>query len=149
MTRYLLDGNVVREMHPKGNAQVRAWLASVDDHQLRLSAIMFLESSKGLERERLRREKKGEDMNVVHTRKAALDALSMEFEDRIITVDEEVAQEWGRLLAQSEKHDRDTGFAASARVHGLVLVTRNIKHVIGRDVRVLDPFAKKPVITTV
>ncbi len=57
MTLYLLDANVVQEMHPDGNPRVRAWLANIDDHQLRLSAIMFLESGKGLERERLRRER--------------------------------------------------------------------------------------------
>lgn len=149
MTLYLLDANVVQEMHPKGNAQVRAWLASVGDHQLRLSAIMFLESRKGVERERLRLEKAGKDTSVVQTRMAELDALVIEFEDRIIAVDEAVGQEWGRLLAQSEKHDRDTGYAASARVHDLVLVTRNVKHITGRDVRVLDPFLKKPEIRTV
>ena len=145
----MLDANVVQEMHPKGNARVRAWLASVNDHQLRLSAIMFLENRKGLERERLRLETKSKDASIVHAKLAALEALATEFADRIIAVDDAVGQEWGRLLGQSEKHDRDTGYAASARVHGLVLVTRNVKHVVGRDVKVLDPFAKTPEIKTV
>lgn len=149
MTLYLLDANVVQEMHPKGNAQVRVWLASVSDHQLRLSAVMFLESRKGLDRERFRREKAGKDASDVLAKIAALAALADEFADRIVPVDRDVADEWGRLLAISEKHDRDTAYAATARVNDLVLVTRNVKHVVGRDVRVLDPFAKEPAVKTV
>jgi len=149
VTLYLLDANVVQEMHPKGNPQVRAWLASVNDHQLRLSAVMFLESHKGLERERLRREKAGKDASDILAALADLEALAGDFVDRILPVDKEVGQEWGRLLGISEKHDRDTAYAATARVHDLVLVTRNVKHVVGRDVRVLDPFVKKPAIKTV
>lgn len=149
MTRYLLDANVVQEMHPKGNAQVRAWLASVGDHQLYLSAIMFLERRKGLERERMRREKGGKDAADVLAEHAKLDALAAAYADRIVPVDEAVAQDWGRLLAISEKHDRDTAYAASARINDLVLVTRNVKHVVGRNVQVVDPFAKEPEIKTV
>lgn len=149
MTLYLLDANVVQEMHANGHAQVRAWLASVNDHQLRLSAVMFLESRKGLERERLRREKAGKDASDVLAKMAALDTLADEFADRIVPVDDAVAQEWGRMLGVSEKHDRDTAYAATARVHDLVLVTRNVKHVEGRDLQVLDPFVKKPEIKRV
>lgn len=149
MTLYLLDANVVQEMHPKGHPEVRAWLASVSDHQLRLSAVMFQENRKGLERERLRREKAGKDASDVLAKIAALAALADEFADRIVDVDRDVGEEWGRLLAISEKHDRDTAYAATARVHNLVLVTRNVKHVVGRGVRILDPFVKTPAIKTV
>jgi predicted nucleic acid-binding protein len=53
------------------------------------------------------------------------------------------------MLAAAGKHDRDTALAATARVHDLVLVTRNVKHMIGRDVRVLDPFVNTPMIKRV
>ncbi len=149
MTRYLLDSNVIQEMHSKGNALVRAWLATIDDDKLRLSVVTFQEARLGLDRERLRREKAGKDARDVLAKLAALDALAATFEDRIIPVNLAVADEWGRLLAVSGKNDRDTAFAATARVHDLVLVTRNVKHVTGRDVRVLDPFSKIPKIRTV
>jgi hypothetical protein len=42
-----------------------------------------------------------------------------------------------------------TAYTATAQIHNLVLVTRNVKHVVGRDVRVLDHFAKNPVVKTV
>ena len=52
MILYLLDENVIREMHPRGDAAVQAWLASVDDSQLRLSAMTFFEKRRGWERQR-------------------------------------------------------------------------------------------------
>jgi len=39
VTLYLLDANVLQEMHPRGHVNVRAWLAGVDDDQLRLSVV--------------------------------------------------------------------------------------------------------------
>lgn len=48
------------------------------------------------------------------------------------------------MLAQSEKHIDDACLAATARVHGLVLVTGNIKHVSGRGVRLPEPFKAHP-----
>jgi len=62
-----------------------------------------------------------------------------------VTVDEKVAARWGTLLGQSEKHVADTGLAATAYVHSLVLVTRNVSHVIDRGVDILDPF-KQPAL---
>lgn len=147
MTLYLLDANVVQEMRPGGNANVHAWLASVDDHRLRLSVVTFEESRKGLEREKLRR--KGKDASDVLAKLADLEALAEAFEGRILDVDLKVANEWGRLLGVAGKNDRDTALAATARVHDLVLVTRNVKDVAGRDVLVLDPFVKKPQIKRV
>ena len=149
MTLYLLDANVIQELHPGGNARVRAWAATINDHQLRLSVVTFQETRLGLDRERLRREKAGKASDDVVAKLAALDALAADFKDRIVEVNLAVADEWGRLLAASGKNDRDTALAATARVHNLVLVTRNIKHVAGRDVRVLDPFVKTPKIQTV
>ncbi len=49
------------------------------------------------------------------------------------------------MLAQSNKHVEDTGLAATAAVHGLV-VTRNVAHLRGRGVPVLDPFRSPPAI---
>lgn len=61
------------------------------------------------------------------------------FAGRILPVSREIAALWGELLGESEKHVEDTGLAATARAHGLVLVTRNAAHAAGRGVLVLDP----------
>jgi predicted nucleic acid-binding protein len=149
VTRYLIDSNALQEMHARGHANVRAWRATVDDHLLHLSVVTFHEATVGLERERKRREAGSRDASDVIAKIAALEALAAEFDGRIFDIDRKVGEEWGRMLAASGKHDRDTALAATARVHDLVLVTRNIKHIEGRDVLVLDPFVRKPVIVRV
>jgi len=147
VTLYLLDGNVIQEMHAGGHPKVRAWLATVNDHQLRYSVVTFHESRLGLERERLRR--KDKDASDVDAKLAALDALIEELAERTFDIDSKVSAEWARMLAASGRNDRDTALAATARVYGLVLVTRNVKHVVGRDILVLDPFVNKPAIKKV
>lgn len=149
MTLYLIDANVLQEMHPGGHAKVRAWQASVDDNLLRLSVVTFHEARLGLERERMRRESVSKDASDVLAKLAGLELMAAEFANRTIDIDRRVAEEWAVMLAAAGKHDRDTALAATARVHDLVLVTRNVKHMIGRDVRVLDPFVNKPVIRRV
>ena len=54
MTLYLLDENVIAEMRPGGDVTVAAWLKTVDDAQLRLSAITFFEKRRGWERQHAR-----------------------------------------------------------------------------------------------
>ncbi|WP_442753274.1 PIN domain-containing protein [Methylocystis sp. JAN1] len=68
------------------------------------------------------------------------------FGDRILPVTPEIAALWGDLLGRSDKHIDDTGLVATARIHGLTLVTRNLKHVSGRGATVLDPFKRPPKI---
>jgi len=51
---------------------------------------------------------------------------------------------WGEALAESDKHVDDAGFAATARVHDLVLVTRNTRDVATRKVSILNPFKSPP-----
>jgi hypothetical protein len=48
------------------------------------------------------------------------------------------------LLGESEKHIDDTGVAATARIHGLVSVTRNLADVAARGVAALDPYRPSP-----
>ncbi len=140
--RYLLDTNVFREigkMDPHPN--VRAWLSQVDDAELAISALTVREVTKGVERLRAR---KPEVAAAIAARVAeAFAALA----DRTLPVDAAVAELWGRLLAERDKHVEDTGLAATARVHGLVLVTRNLADMEGRGVATLDPFTSAPKVS--
>lgn len=70
---------------------------------------------------------------------ARLVALEAAFNNRIIPIDAPIAAEWARLVGQKDKHRDDMALAATARVRGLVLVTRNVADFKGRDVRVLIP----------
>ena len=53
------------------------------------------------------------------------------------------------IVGEKDKHRDDMAFAASARVHDGVLVTRNVKDFVDCGVRVLDPFKRKPEVVTV
>lgn len=143
MTVYLLDENVLRELHGGGNANVRAWFASVDEADLRLSVMTLFEKRRGWERRRKR------DPDLAARNLAALDALEAAYGARMVPIDAAVVAEWTRLLGAKDKNQRDRALAATARVHGFVLVTRNVDDMRGCAVRVLDPFRVNPVVETV
>ena len=70
------------------------------------------------------------------------------FGGRVLPVDATVADEWGRLLAQAEKAGTaiagiDALIAATARVHGLQVVTRNIVHFQYTGVEVISPWVRR------
>lgn len=143
MTVYLVDENVLREFAPGGNAHVRAWRAGVDDLDLRISVMTFFEKRRGWERRRR------SDPDRAAKGLAALDALQAAFRDRTVAIDEEIVAEWARLLGAKDKNQRDMALAATARVRGFVLVTRNVEDFRGRGVQVLNPFKTPSVIEAV
>lgn len=133
--KYLLDTNVLRELGKTlPHKNVAAWLKSVDDADLAISALTVREITKGVAK--LRKTKPETAAALGATVKAIFDA----FEERILPIDRAVATAWGEALGESEKHVDDTGLAATARVHGLIVVTRNVKDFDGRVVKVIDPF---------
>lgn len=143
MTVYLLDENVLRELHPRGNANVRAWYAGVASGDLRISAMTFFEKRRGWER------RKKSDPDLAAAKLGELDALEAAYGSRVVPVDAAVVAEWARLLGAKDKNQRDRALAATARVHGFVLVTRNVDDVRGCGVRVLNPFRRDPAVETV
>jgi toxin FitB len=140
---WLLDANVIREFRPGGHANVAAWRAGVPASDLYLSAVTVLELRRGFERLKAR------DPARAARGLTALDALAADFADRIVPVDAAVATEWARLLGGKDKDRLDVALAATARVRGLVVVTRNVRDFRGRGVRVLDPFKALPAIVDV
>jgi predicted nucleic acid-binding protein len=139
--KFLLDNNVfgqVGKTNPHEN--VASWLRQVDDSDLALSVLTILEASKGIAKLKPRKPLEADEINVRTT-----DIIAA-FGERILPVTKEIADLWGALLGESEKHIFDTGIAATARVHGLVVVTRNLDDYAGRGVATLDPFKKPPKI---
>lgn len=149
MTLYLLDESAIQEMRPGGDANVRNWLATVSDHVLRVSAITFFEKRRGWERQRRKLEHAGKDTADVDAKLKALDLFEEAYAELAIVIDQKVVREWTLLLGAKDKNEKDMALAATARVHGLVVVTRNVKDFEGRDVRILNPFVERPQIRTV
>jgi len=137
--KYLLDTNVFREVgKAQPHANVQAWLDTVDDSELALSALTVREVTKGIVR--LRASKP----TVAASIDARVSAILAAFTGRIIPVDSVVAAIWGEMLAEDEKNIDDAGFAATVYAHDLVLVTRNVKHIVGRQVSWLNPYKNPP-----
>lgn len=143
MTLYLLDENVLREPHPHGDPQVRTWFATVDDADVRISAMTFFEKRRGWERRRKT------EPALAARMLAGIDLIEAAYAGRVVPIDGPVAAEWTRLLGAKDKNQRDRALAATARVYGFVLVTRNVADVGGCDVDVLNPFGADPKVVRV
>jgi predicted nucleic acid-binding protein len=133
--KYLLDTNVLRELgKTTPHKNVAAWLKTIDDADLAISALTVREVSKGVAKLRMTKPETAATLDV------AIKAIFDAFEGRILSVDRQVAAVWGEALGASEKHIDDTGLAATALVHGLTIVTRNVRDFDGRGVKLVDPF---------
>lgn len=132
---YLLDTNVVSEVRRRtGAQQVTAWLSSVPAEELFLSVLVLGEIRRGIERLR------GRDPAQAAVFERWIDELRRRFSDRIVAVDAAVAEEWGRINAAAPVPVEDGLMAATANVHGMVFVTRNVADVARTGVRLLDPW---------
>jgi len=134
--KFLLDTNVVSELRkgPRADRKVAAWFAGLDSGELFLSVLVVGEIRRGIERIRRRDPKSAEALD------RWLSGLSAGFEDRILPVDRRVAEEWGRMNVPDPLPVLDALMAATAKVHGLVLATRNVKDVASTGVRTVNPF---------
>jgi predicted nucleic acid-binding protein len=122
---FLLDTSVVSEwVRARPNAGVVAWLADADEDRVFLSTITLAELRYGIERMATGQRRRRLDEWLT-------DDLASRFEGRVLPVDAHVADAWGRLMASGEAAGRpisvtDAFIAATAEVHGLALVTRNV-----------------------
>jgi predicted nucleic acid-binding protein len=132
---YLLDTNVISEARkPHANQNVRAWLASVPGERLFLSVLTVGEIRHGIERLRQR------DPNQASVFERWQATLRRDYADRILDVTAEVAEEWGRLNVPNPVPTVDGLLAATARVRGLTLVTRNTDDLVRTGARLINPF---------
>jgi predicted nucleic acid-binding protein len=134
VTLFLLDENVLRELKQGGNKNVQQWIATVDDTDLRLSVTTLFEKRRGAEALMKREPQRARRIL------DGIEALEKAFADRIVPIDGPVVAEWTRLLGNKNKDRWDVALAATARVHGLVVATRNVSDFAGRGVRILNPF---------
>lgn len=131
---YLLDTNVVSELRrPKPHGAVLAWLASIDEQDLYLSSFSLGEIQRGIEITRQQDATKAQSLELW------LDQLVDAFE--VLVLDAVVMREWARMMhRQSNTLSEDAMLAATARVHGLQMITRNTADFEVLGVNCFNPF---------
>lgn len=134
---WLIDTNVISEVRKGARCHpgVAAWWAAAADRDLFLSTLILGEIRRGIEAVRPR------DPAQAVALEAWLAAVIEAFGPRVLGVDSRVAETWGRMSASRSVPVVDALLAATAGVHGLVLVTRNAIDVEGLGARVLNPFS--------
>ncbi len=137
---FLLDTNVVSELRKgeRGNAGVLDWYDGVEYPSLFTSALVIGEIRKGIARLRRRRDYRQADILEVW-----LELSLGFFAERVLPVDATIADAWGEMYAIRNVPIVDGLLAATAKVHGLTLVTRNLSHVEGLGADLLDPFTDR------
>lgn len=136
---FLLDTNVVSELRKfgsgKADANVTAWLASLDAATLYLSAITLMELEVGVLRLERSDAKQGGMLRAWMTGQVV-----PEFLDRILAVDAAVALRCAALHVPDSRSERDALIAATALVHSMTVVTRNIADFEATGVSLCNPW---------
>jgi predicted nucleic acid-binding protein len=131
---FLLDTNVVSELRrPRPHGAVVAWLESVGDENLHLSAVTIGEIQAGIEIARERDRQRAAQIE------SWLDEVAGTY--NILAMDARTFRLWARLMHRKPDHlIGDAMIAATAAVHGLTVVTRNVRDFEGFDVQIFNPF---------
>jgi predicted nucleic acid-binding protein len=132
---YLLDTNVISELRKRDpDPHVVAWYSRVTSAEIFVSALTIGEIRLGIER--LRR-KDGARADLLEQ---WLRGLRASYGEHIINVDADTAEEWGRLNVPDPLPVIDGLLAASAKIRGWTLVTRNTADIARSGVALLNPF---------
>lgn len=131
---FLLDTNIVSELRkPRPQGAVLAWLQSVDDASLFLSAVTLSEIQAGIELTREQDQAKAAEIE------AWLEAIALSY--NILPMDAVAFRHWAKLMhRKSDTLYEDAMIAATARSHGLTVVTRNVADFNALGVEVFNPF---------
>lgn len=134
---YLLDTNVISELRKgeRANENVRVWFDELADEEIYLSVLTIGEIRRGIENVRRR------DPDSATSLDSWLARLGEAYRDRILPVDRAIAEEWGRMNVPDPLPVIDGLLAATAKVAGLTLATRNVIDVEGSGVKLVDPFS--------
>ena len=134
---FLVDTNVVSELRKGGraNPNVRQWYGSLADEDVFLSVLTVGELRRGVELIRRR------DTRSVESLDAWLAQIVTGHAERLLPVDDNVAEMWGRLSVPDRVPVIDGLLSATAMVHGLTLATRNVKDIERTGVSFVNPFA--------
>jgi predicted nucleic acid-binding protein len=131
---FLLDTNVISELRKaRPHGAVLTWFREIDPAQLRLSAMVIGEIQAGIELTRQQHPDKASELEIWLT------GVGKTYE--IVPMDGPICREWALLMdRKSRVLIEDAFIAATARVRGFIVVTRNLSDFQGFKVRLFDPF---------
>lgn len=138
--KFLLDTCALAELrHPKGDRQVKEWVARLPEDSTFLSVLVIGEIQKGISL--LPAGKRRRELEFW------LQGLQTTFPERILPIDQEVARIWGERIAFAQKKGIvvpaiDGLLAATAICHGLHVVTRNTSHFDASGALVCNPWLR-------
>jgi predicted nucleic acid-binding protein len=130
---YLVDTNVISEAR-RGSTQALAWFRSVDPVSVYLSTLTLGEIMRGIAL------KQKSDPKAARHLTEWLRKIRHDHVDRIVPVNDQISVEWGRIAAIRPRGDVDGLIAATAIVHDLILVTRNIRDFEDTGASVVNPW---------
>ncbi len=136
---YLLDTNVISELRKAGDgrvdARVTAWFDLHETSDFYVSAITILELEIGVLALQRRDQRQGALL------RAWLDGqVRSAFEGRILSIDDAVATRCAHLHVPDRRSDADALIAATALVHGLAVVTRNVRDFENMGLAIINPW---------
>jgi predicted nucleic acid-binding protein len=142
MNGYLVDTNVISEYNREGtpDSGVVRWIESTPEPLQYLSVLTLAEVEKGILL--LEEGKRRQEIQQWFDRD-----LPARFAGRILTIDQHVASVWARFIAPLLKQGRplpaiDSLLMATALAHHLTFVTRNVKHFLGLQLPILNPWSQ-------
>ncbi len=133
---YLLDTNVLSELRrpDRADARVRAWAARQQPAHCWVSAITILELERGVLLIERRDARQGAQL------RTWLEGILRQFQDRVLVIDMAVARRCAGLHVPDRRAERDALIAATAMVHGMTIVTRNVADFAATQVPLLNPW---------
>ena len=131
---YLLDTNVVSELRrPRPNRAVVNWIEDVAEDRMFLSAVTIGEIQAGIEVTRAQDQDKASELTAW-----LADVIATH---QVLSMDVPAFREWARLIhGKSNTLIQDAMIAATAKVHGLTVATRNQRDFVALGVSSFNPF---------
>jgi len=135
--KFLLDTNIISELRKReqANPNVARWVAAIPVEEIGTSVIVLAEIRRGIELKRRR------DPDQAHSLDRWFTQMRSRLGDRVLPIDEPVAEAWALLGIPDPLPLIDGLLAATAKVHELTLVTRNVADIARTGVVLLDPFS--------
>jgi hypothetical protein len=135
--KFLLDTNVISEIRKRDRAHpnVARWVARTPVKEIGTSMIVLAEIRRGIEMKRRSDPKQADALGRWFAQ------MRTRLGERVLPINEPVAEAWALLNVPDPLPFIDGLLAATAKVHGLTLVTRNVGDIARTGVSIIDPFA--------